>query len=146
MPYATADTVKSEFPALQYSSSTDQGITEAEVTTWCDEFSAYIDSKLQNRYVVPITGTEALKVLSMICKDLVVGKMKMKLFLTSGGKAEDQRAQSVTLTKQSEDRLKSLNLGEAILVGAPTSNVPAGDSYGRKSGQESKFKIEEQQW
>ncbi len=147
MAYCTTDEVKAEFPTLTYASDTANGITSGEVSAWIDEFSAYMDSQIQNRYTVPVsTPAAAMLVLKMICKDFTVGKLKMKLFMSGGGKQESQRIDSEILTKSAENRLKLIREGNAVLIASTTANVPTGDSYGRKNDKEPAFDIEEQQW
>lgn len=151
MAYCTTAEVQAEFPALTLATDTTTGITAAEISTWIEEISAYMDSQIQNRYVTPVTApASALMVLKMICKDFVCGKLKGKLFILSGGKSESQREQSEALTKQAEARLKMIRTGESVLgnadSSASTQGVPTMDSYGRKNGVEPAFDIEKQQW
>lgn len=151
MAYCTTADIQAEFPVLSFASNTNEGITSAEINTWIEEFSAYIDSQIQNRYVTPVTTpASAMLVLKLICKDFVVGKLKQKLFITSGGKSESQKEQSEAITKQAEARLKLIRTGESVLgnadSSASTQGVPTMDSYGRKNDVEPVFDIDKQQW
>lgn len=147
MGYCTVADIQAEFPSLTLASDTLTGITSAEISTWIEEVSAYMDSQIQNRYSTPVTvDASALLVLKMICKDFVCGKLKGKLFISSGGKSESQKEQSEQLTKQAESRLKLIRTGDSILSGASTQGVPTMDSYGRKNAVEPVFDIDEQQW
>lgn len=147
MAYCTANDIKAEFPSFTYASSTDNGITEAEVTQWISDFSLYIDSQISNLYVTPVTANAtALAVLKLICVDLTLGKMKEKLFLAGGGKQQSQLDQAKTLTDRAEKRLAALRKGDGVLAGASAANSPTGNTWGAKNGQEPVFDYDDQQW
>lgn len=62
MSYCTTDQVQTEF---KNNLPLDSGaLSTATLEDWISEIDAYINGKLGLKYVVPVTGTEALK----ICK------------------------------------------------------------------------------
>jgi len=81
MAYTTVAKVQSMFRAIEFAAATGSEQTETAVTTEdVDEFileaDAEIDSKLVKFYTVPITGTEALKIVGQISKYKVAHVIK----------------------------------------------------------------------
>lgn len=82
MAYCTSTEIQSEFRDITFSSSS--AVTTADVTSFIDQASAFIDSLLSSQFIVPITGTESLKVIKNICVWLVADRVSNILRLQKG--------------------------------------------------------------
>lgn len=69
MAYATTTDIQNEFKSLDLSSSTT--LTTAKVTQFLTDANAEIDCRLAPKYTVPITGSNALIIVKLICIYLV---------------------------------------------------------------------------
>lgn len=65
MSYAIATDIESEFKNLNFS-DLNAALTSAEVTELIEQEEAVINATISNRYEIPVTGVEALKVMKDI--------------------------------------------------------------------------------
>lgn len=70
MTYATEDDVKNRLRNIVIS-ATSEGVNSASVVKFLEEAEATINSCLQSRYEIPITGVESLKIVRKIEADIV---------------------------------------------------------------------------
>lgn len=143
MSYCDHDDIKAEFKSLTYAADTGDGITQAEVTEWCDQESAVIDAKIANRYSTPIAAaSESLKVLKKICIGLVASRLIPKL---KYGTEDFEKAQ--TLMKNAYEMLKELSEGKASLTDATKSTGrPIFRSYAKTNTLDPLAKRDTKQW
>jgi hypothetical protein len=62
--YATYTDIASEFKNITFGA--DYALTEAEVAEFIDQEEAVINATISNRYEIPVTGSEAIKVMKSI--------------------------------------------------------------------------------
>ena len=84
MAYTTAAKVKTMFRDIQIDAATGNDETETAVTTetvdeLIAEHTAFIDGRLSEYYITPITGTTSLVIVGRICKLLVAYDIKLIL-------------------------------------------------------------------
>ena len=65
MAYATNSDIKSEFKNISFDLA-DDAVTDTEVDEFIEQEEAIINATVSNRYEIPLTGTEALKVMKSI--------------------------------------------------------------------------------
>jgi len=111
-------------------------ITAATVTTdIIPAVDRYIDDRLGQYYVTPITGTNALLTINRISRLLSAAEVAERVYI---GQAPADSLQSTVWRKQAEDTLSRLTTGDPAAVakgGTPTSGmilltdaVPTGDT------------------
>jgi len=64
MAYATTANIASEFKNITFDATS--AVTDTEVSSFIEQEEAVIDATISNRYEVPVTGTEALKIMKSI--------------------------------------------------------------------------------
>lgn len=70
MPYATVSDVSAYYLNKSFTSNT--LVTDTEILSMIDQYSAIIDARLSKNFTVPITDSTDLKILKMLCVKLVV--------------------------------------------------------------------------
>jgi phage gp36-like protein len=86
MAYCTIDQVQALIPvALWDHTATTPEPSVTDVTAWSLEADAEIDSKIGGRYQTPITGTEALKVVSSIAAAIIAERIWGVIFTGQTG-------------------------------------------------------------
>jgi phage gp36-like protein len=142
MSYALNSDVKAEFKSLTYQSDTDLGITSGEVDTWLDQDSATIDSYINNRYSVPVSGgAQSLKVLKKICLLLTVARVRVKIKDTP-----ENRESSKADREQAYQMLNDIRNGVLTLTDADLANAPVARSYNQLNSIEPIHEKETDQW
>jgi len=112
MGYTTLAKIKSQFRQIQIEAETgdedqDTVITEEDITLWISESDAQIDATLGSYYITPITGSEALKIMSTISTYLVSHRIKTILELDTQVSDKKQEVQT-NLEKKAEKMLSNL--------------------------------------
>ena len=112
MAYTTVDKIKSMFRKIKIEDDTgteanNTAITTEEVDQFIIDADAWIDNVLAPYYVLPITGTESLKILDTISRYRVAHTIKGILELTKQVSDKVQDVQG-NLLKQSEVMLNKL--------------------------------------
>lgn len=74
MGYCTVSDLAGDFKATTFSSTS--MITDTTVAQFITEASALIDSYVGARYVVPVTGTSSLSLMSLYCRTLVADRVR----------------------------------------------------------------------
>jgi predicted metal-dependent hydrolase len=105
MAYTTEDKIKAMFRNIDIGANT--AVTTTEVATFIEEADAYIDSKLYDYYETPVTGTESLKILSVISTYFVAHRIKTILELNKQNSDKNQEVQT-NLQKIAEKMLNDL--------------------------------------
>lgn len=73
MGYCAVSDVAAEFKKITFDSLSN--VTDTAVQGFIDESSAMIDSIVGAKYVVPVTGTQSLLVMSLYCRVLVADRV-----------------------------------------------------------------------
>jgi hypothetical protein len=126
MPYCTSDDIAGEFKDLSFTTSTT--VKKATVDQFIAEADAYINSKLSRKYVTPITGTEALLVIKMISRAIVLRRVR-PILKTETGDPKTSMEASGTPKTDPEKMLNDIIDGTVRLTDA----VAAGGSQGIRS-------------
>ena len=143
MAYSTNSNIQSEFKNLTYTSG---GITSAEVDAFIEEEDAFIDGIIGRKYVVPATGTYALRILKTISIQLVVSRIKRILAVKTGRPELDQDSSS-NLFAMAKTKLDDIAAGRLILSDATLGNATDGvDSFAVSDDLEHIFKRDVDQW
>lgn len=74
MGYCSVTDIQGEFKALVFNSTS--VVKDTTVSGFIDEASALIDSYVSGRYLVPITGTSSLLLMSLYCRTLVADRIR----------------------------------------------------------------------
>jgi phage gp36-like protein len=118
--YTTVDKVKAKFLELEITS-----ITAVKTETVENEIliqSARIDGRLRSRYEVPITGTDALRIVENICTLFVASAVDVILRRGRAEADDDYMGLPKDLREQADKDLNALIMGGMILSDA----VPIG--------------------
>ncbi len=148
--YAAKEDVASEFAGVTFTST--GKVTDAEVDAWLLEDAALINGEIQNKYIVPVTGTPTLdrmlilKRINVLCTSHRVAK---KLRIKSGEPETSQG--NVKPKKNRKDEalamLERIKKGMLILEGATLATTADGvRSFGVDAGLEHEFKRGTDQW
>jgi phage gp36-like protein len=144
MPYAESSHITAEFADVTFSASTK--VSTDDITRFLAEADAEINTRLCNRYAVPITGTESLVLMRMIeiwlVKHRIMGILKVKTPIAKAdqGGETDLRTQAIEMLKQLSD-------GELLLSDAPRATSEEGvKSYSADEEVDHVFQRGEDQW
>lgn len=145
MAYTTVDNVASEFKNISFSATT--SITTDEVTRFIDEADAYIDGRLDNIYVTPVTGVVSLLILQQISTWLVAQRVKDIQALKTGNDTTNQDGSEKRLDKKAMELLEQIIKDELQLPDATAVKSGGGvSSYNARNNIKPIFKRDEQQW
>jgi len=118
MAYCTNSDVQAEFKKLNFDSS---GITSAEVDEFINQEDAYIDGVISQKYDVPVTASESLKILKTISIHLVAYRVKAILAVKTGIEATDQGGEN-SLKAMADQKLTQIVEGKLRLRDADLAN------------------------
>lgn len=146
MAYGATEDVESFFKSIDFSATT-AAVDEDEVEDFIDRASARIDSKIAKKYVVPVTGTESVKVLT----DLVVRTVAatvIRILNSTVGVSENELNRAAALEKSARDDLADIVSGKSLLPDATLASATALDpfSYNLTNDQQPVFEKEVDQW
>ncbi len=143
MPYCTPSDVTSEFKKLTLNDST---VSTAKVTEWISQADAYIDGKIGLKYEVPITATEALKIVKQISIWLVAGRVK-DVLETATGESSTEQVSRGDLAKMAKALIQEIIEGKLKLSGATLASSSDGvRSFAVDNAEEHTVKKGEDQW
>ena len=128
MPYTTVPLVASEFKSLTISASTT--VTIAETDEFISQHDALIDARLGARFVTPITGAEALKIVKMISTGLTVCRVQDILQVRTGSQKTDKDLVSPKVCKNAERWLDDIVNGRLTLKDATLLSTADGWASG----------------
>lgn len=126
MAYATHSDVSAEFKGITFSAST--AITSTEVTEMISQEEATLDARLSKRYVTPITGTEALKIMKRLSIQMTKSRIVDILQVKTGDAKVDQGSSGFPIREQVEALLKMIIAGEMDLTDATLREASQGVS------------------
>jgi phage gp36-like protein len=151
--YCTTSDIEAEIKALDLSAS-NAIPTTAQVTAFIDQESARIDSYLTTRYDTPITGTESLLFLKVICISLVAWRVSEIIStrktqqLPNGMISQD--VSLATAYKRAIKDLEALRKGDMSLPDEDAKNSAAGKSLfasdNLDNSYEANFDVGTKQW
>lgn len=131
MGYCLKEDVAADFKDITF--DTNSSVKDSEVDSWIDEASAYMDTFLSSRYIVPVTGTQSLLVLKSICIYIVSDRVRNVLY-TKTGVAEKNQDTKATFSYSRNPRkdLTMIQDGEIKLIDAQVLSVNIGFDTGCK--------------
>ena len=146
MAYGDIDDVEAYFKSIDFGAAT-ASVADAEVTDLLDRQSARVDSKIAKKYVVPVTGTEAVKALTDIVVRLVAATV-IRILNSTVGVSENELNRAAALEKGANADLDALAKGTALLSDATLASATALDpeSYNYVNDEQPVFEKEVDQW
>lgn len=146
MAYCTSDQLAAQFKGGEaFTTSTEP--TLAAVQAWIEEADAKINSALAGRYVVPITGTEALLVVRSISLDMVRARVQDFLEVKTGQDNTSQGKGPAGPAETAAKLLKSISEGKMELRDATKADENDGIRSSVLSDEtEPYFTIDEKMW
>lgn len=148
MAYATNAQVASEFKNITFSATS--SITLDEVDRFIEEADAYIDSKLSQKYVTPITGTTSLILVRQISVWLAAQRVKDIMRVKSGATEKDQgvgKTKIRRLDDMAKEMLSDILNDKLELPDASLKDTSEGVySYVYHNNIDHKFDMENDQW
>lgn len=146
MAYGAIADVEAYFKSIDFGAGT-AAVVDAEVTDLIDRASARVDSKISKRYVVPVTGTEAVKVLTDIVVKIVAATV-IRILNSTVGVSENELNRAAALEKSTEIDLKDLMDGKSLLTDATLASATALDptSYNYVNDEQPTWEKGVDQW
>lgn len=145
MAYCTSSDIASEFRDITFSSTT--AVTTTDVSAFCDQASALIDSYVANKYAVPVTGTASLLLMKMIAvwlvKSRIISIISVKAPVDKARQDPDsQKLYDQALALLNQIKKGTLQLTDATLV----SSADGLTSYLMNETIEHQFEMESDAW
>jgi hypothetical protein len=97
-------------------------ITPTDVTTLCTEKTAYINSRISSKYATPITDTQMLLVLKIICK-LFVSAEIIRTIKEAVGMDSEEKSMVSSWEKRAEDMIEKIRNGETVFEDVTTNKT-----------------------
>lgn len=149
MAYATAANIASEFKGITFGSTTT--VTETEVNSFIEQEEAFINAAIENRYEVPITGTEAVKILRGISIAFVAYRvakiLNLKKDVPIPEKFVPQMLNEGAKYKEAKQQLEFIQKGKVILSDATARSLGQGiNSYNSENAICQKWERDTKQW
>lgn len=147
--YCLVDDIRSDFKDIVFSATS--SVTEDEVTKFIAEETAFIDSIICARYVVPIiegTSPNSFLVLKRICIFLVSDRVRHVLYVKTGNDSKDSDSKGLrSLSRQPRADLNSIRDGKSKLSDATTQQECIGFDVGIDSScEDMRFNPSKDQW
>lgn len=144
MAYCTNSDVTNEFRRLTLNDST---VSTAKVDAWISQEDAYIDGKVGLKYVVPITATEALKIIKKISILLVSARVKDALDMGEDADPKIEIIEKGNPRKKAEAMLQDIIDGKLLLSGASLATSADGvKSFNASNSIEHVMDKSKRQW
>lgn len=145
MAYATASDIQNEFKNIDFSVS-GSSVATAEVSEFISQAEGFINAKISNKYLTPVTGSESVKILKNICIWMVTDRVKEILKVKNVTEDTDQGVREGSLYKRAMDMLKEIASGTLPLPDATAVTTSAMKSYASDNNLEYTFKKSTAQW
>jgi len=139
--YCNASSVEAWFPGVVFSADTK--VTATRVAALIARHSAYIDSRLDAVYTVPITGTNALLIVGEICELLTAADVEVVLKSGLGRQSDEE---FIDLRQLAEDKIKKIEEGEISLTDAATKTENDFYNYNEENDIDPIIKRDSEQW
>lgn len=132
MAYAAASDISSEFKNITFGA--DSALTDTEVTGFIEQEEAVINAMISNRYEIPVTGTEAEKVMKNISIAYVAYrvatvlnlKKDVSVLLSVKDKFIPQELNQGSKFKIAKKQLEAIQSGRLILIDATARSLEQG--------------------
>lgn len=145
MAYASKEDVAGEFKSISYSSTTNP--KDSQVDEFITQADAFINAKISNKYVTPVTGADSLSILKNISVWFVADRIKDILKVKNVSDEVDQGVREGSLYKRAMDMLDEIAKGDLILPDATLATSKIGPrSYANDNNLEYTFKKGVNQW
>lgn len=149
MSYCSVDDIRSDFKDIVFNATS--SVTEDEVQKFIDEETAFIDSMICARYIVPIVELDSpnsFLVLKRIAIFLVSDRVRHVLYVKTGRDASDQNTKGLkSLSRQPRRDLEMIRDGKQKLADAETVKECIGFDVGTDSTcSDMRFDPSKQQW
>jgi hypothetical protein len=126
MAYTTEALIESEFKSVDFGAST--AITSSDITEFISQEESLLNARLSGRYVMPTTGTEAVKIMRRLSTMMIKARVLDILEVKTGDTTPDQGMPGDGLRKQVDDIVKMILEGDMDLVDATLSEASEGVS------------------
>lgn len=146
--YCTTAEVKSEFKSLDTASS-GAAITDLKIDGFRDQAYAYINARIGNKYVVPVSATAGcFAILTQIETWLVKDRVQKIIPVRTGTEGVKQNTPaSPDLQKKAEELLDQIAAGKLKMDGATLASSADGvSSFNVSEGKRHKIKKDRDQW
>lgn len=152
MTYATVAEINSEFksmtPAL---TGSDGALIESEIEAFIEQEEAFINETISNRYTVPVSGTQSIKVLKSISIAFVAYRvakvLNLKKHIPIPDKFAPQDLNEGSAYKIAKERLKAIQNGDVVLQDAEALTTGQGiSSYNSTNNISQIWKRDTKQW
>jgi phage gp36-like protein len=146
MGYCSAADITADFANMLFDATTK--VKAADIDSFIVDADALIDSYLAGRYVVPITGVEALKVVKLYSRTLVSDKVTGILQIKQQTNTPaNQNVRSGLSTKDVIKMLEALKNGDSQLSDAALVKSAGGiSSFNVREGRTPEFKKDVESW
>lgn len=133
MAYATVSDIESEFKNLSVSLGED-ALSASEISEFIEQEEAVINATVSNRYEIPVTGTEALKIMKSISIAYVAYrvatilnlKKDVSVLLSVKDKFIPQELNQGSKFKIAKKQLEAIQSGRLILIDATARSLEQG--------------------
>lgn len=144
MAYCIYEDITSEFKDLVL--TTDTKVTPAKVTQFISQTDATINGMIGNRYITPVTGTESLLILKLICIKIVSNRVA-KIMEVKTPKDESNQSSVKSLEPTPMEMLEAIADGSLILSDATLRDSQNGvGSYAISNSIPNTFEKGRDQW
>lgn len=145
MAYCTSADVAAEFKFLTISSSS--AVTTTVVTEFISQADAYLNSRVGLKYIVPITGTESLKIMKRLSIWFTAARIKDLITVKLGQPIGEQQTREGDLYKMVNDELDLIVKGLLLLSDSTSATTADGvRSFDVDDSQEFEFDRNSDQW
>jgi len=144
MAYALATDVQSEFRKLDVSGST--SVNSTEINTFIEQADAFINAKLYDYYVTPITGVESLKIIKMICVWLVADRISNILRMSKGTEASKKDGTYSSYKKQAMNMIDDIQKDKLKLTDASAKGDSSPTSFAVQNDIDPIIERDTDQW
>jgi hypothetical protein len=149
MAYATSSDIAAQFKNITFGAG--KAITDTEVDSFIEQEEAVINATISNRYEVPTTGTEAVKILKNISVAYVAFRVATILNLKKDVPIPEKFAPQIlnegAKYKEAKEQLKAIQSGKIILRDAVALTTEQGvKSYNAVNSISSLWERDTKQW
>ena len=148
MTYADNADIAKEFRKLTFDG--DSAVTEADIDGFLEESEAIINSYVSNRYIVPITGIEALKIMKTLEIAIVALRVQVIIDLKAFKSQSKETKQEFGKQERRDwaiDYLQGIQKGLYRLIDAEEIGSSSGiTSFNSKNNIKPFFRKEIRQW
>jgi len=151
MAYCDKQDIIDEYKGLAISTGSGFSITDAIIDDWINEESAYIDGRIVNRYILPITEAlypAAFLILKRICIFRVTERVKNKLEVkTNATQLSTEQKYTENYVRTPNNDMTDIAKGTLILIDVPIENSGGVSTYCDSTDHTNPvFKVGKQQW